>query len=206
MSFKEIIQEQKQIQKNTNKTRSINEYEKQLLFEQVTKSSFLEFINKQIKLNGEFIWADLGSGNELAMREAKYQINNPKLITYSIDMLNINSLEEIIENIKIFNPFERVWSSEELNKKETKDVVKILLKSEYKPDKRIKENVTTVRTPQKADLITGVNSIYYTKQIYETVKNNVLNLKEKGILLFNILDFVYVVRPQDNLDKFKLIN
>lgn len=199
MNLKELKEEQKKVQIGKNRFRSIPFYEYSLDFRRLTGKNIIPYIRQKLDENEEFIWTDLGAGNEFAIREAKYIINNPNFKTYSVDILDKNNIEIIKER---WSRFQHKWSVKELNSISLESAVDLLNKQTYAP-KFFKKNIESVKLPEKADLITAVWVMQYSHNASKVFKNAKNNLKDKGIFMFNTDPFDHVRKEQLFLNNLK---
>lgn len=181
MNLREKQLRQIVIQKNRNRVRAIPQYEESLLFEELTGKKIIPYIQNKLETQGKFSWADFGSGNRFAIKEAKYTINNPNFETYSVDLLEPDSISETIRKWNQFNLF---WQNLSLNNMDLETAIKTISNKEYSPI-HFQEDITQVKIPEKVDLITSVWILPYIPKPNQLIKNINKNLNKNGIYLFN---------------------
>jgi hypothetical protein len=177
-----LEKEQQAVQKFKHRSRTLKQYSYSLQFEELTGNNLETYLTQQLKTKKNFVWADFGCGNQIAIREAKYFFNTPHLKTYSIDILKRDSIGKIINQLIQKN---NVWCCEYLNTIPKKSAIEFLLKNEFEPI-HFKHDIASIILPEKADFITSTYVLPYLKEPYTALEHIVTNLKTGGEFFFSI--------------------
>ncbi|MGM5480562.1 MAG: hypothetical protein ACQESC_03825 [Nanobdellota archaeon] len=176
----DTVSAMKSIQENCNRSKNLSNYNRILEFPHFFNRSLVDILSH--KTTSEFSWADFGSGNQIALREASYYFGSRNFKTYAVDMLELDSEKQILDDL---NRSLFPWSSKELCSYESDSVVvSKLFKPEYDP-LFFNDDIADVVLPEKVDLITSAWVFQYIENVLPAIDNAYSQLKEGGSFLFN---------------------
>lgn len=195
MVFKELdLTEQN---KWAGRSRPLIEYSKLLGFEEDTSfnntSSYDSVLygmkRSYLESNDELVWVDLGCGNEIAQRQAKFflkkdGIEPDRLIAYGVDLYPIDYGMDIdVLKYKYPSEFPEVLG----------DV--------YAPI-RVCEDITNVTFPEAPNLITGIEALQWTEDPLAVFTNAVNQLDLGGFIgLHNIVKIYFTDDNKTVIDR-----
>lgn len=129
--------------------------------------SLEQLVNRIISTRGSGVWAEMGGGGAIAMRQVTSLVKEKdKLTRYNVDISDFD--DRSVKDIEVLR---------ELAKK-----TPTALRLENKP-RRINADMTSVVLPQKADLITSVASVFYLDKPLEAMCNWYNQLNDGGLLV-----------------------
>ncbi|MFP4567592.1 MAG: hypothetical protein ACLFN8_01480 [Candidatus Woesearchaeota archaeon] len=199
MKLKDIIAIQEETQKGKNRSKKLAVYNSILDAQNTLGHTLFNYMSQHIQLNKQFLWADFGAGNQIALREAKYALGK-NLKTYAVDVLERDSDEKILTDLKLQSRTK--WISDDLDKIQDKLALVKLFEQEYAPEEYI-EDIMKVKLNQKMDLITAVWVFRYVSDAMATVDNVIKNLKKGGKLIFTLDEHKYFNKTNINYLKEK---
>ncbi|MFW5865735.1 MAG: methyltransferase domain-containing protein [Nanoarchaeota archaeon] len=175
-----VVSAMKTIQSSKNRSKVLTAYQRVLEFSLFFDLPLVDFLDE--KTTTEFSWADFGSGNQIALREAKYNLDSRPFRTYAVDMLEIDPEEKIVYDLNK-NLFP--WSSRKLASYESdRKVLGELFASYYAPVS-FTDDIADVVLPEKVDLITAAWVFPYIKNPIPAIDNAYNHLNEGGFFVFN---------------------
>jgi hypothetical protein len=131
-----------------------------------TENPILELIRKFTEREGATVWADIGPGYGIALRQGK-AIFRDKLVTYGVDP--VNWFEQLKKDPKAFENFKAVYGEALFSA--DNDFIKLHSRME------------AVLLPEPADLITAYRSLQYSYSPIGTIKQLYNQLKPGGIMI-----------------------
>lgn len=190
MSLKLIKDQTKmQIKGQTDRSRTLKDYSMKyfnFFIEKAREENNPDWTNKGIgkllegviKEKGKAVWVDLGCGNGVAMRGAKMYLHDcgidpNKLHAYGYDVLPID--EKVIAKHIADYP---------------KEFSKRLLRKNYSPN-FFQEDIANAKFPEKPDLVTAIESIFWTEDPLKVFANAASQAKVKSILMINRMGHMY---------------
>lgn len=191
MDFKKLVKQQKKAQKSKNRSKNINFYDHILSTTSLLKQPITDYLTDQINDQNQVSWADLGAGNQIALREAKFLLGSD-INTYSIDLLDMDSNKKIVNSLDLYKHHN--WTINPFNDQSNEHVIDVLMSPHYAP-KHYNDDATKIKLEQKVDLITAVWVFPYIENPLDAFQNNIDNLKDEGKFLFNL--------SEQNLNKNK---
>lgn len=111
------------------------------------------------------IWAEMGGGGAIAMRQITSLVGREKLATFNVDLVDFD--DKTIDHNAL---------------REIAKITPKALRPENKPE-LIRENIEEVKLPQKVDLITSVASVFYLNNPVEAICNWYNQLSDYGLLV-----------------------
>jgi hypothetical protein len=137
----------------------------------------MDFVDAAIATRGECVWADFGSGNNVALRQAKLRLaqagkDPDRLRTYGVDVLPV-SASEIQAHI---NGRPDEYEAE-------------LLEERWAA--HVQADATTVELPEPADIVTGVQLLQWTADPVEIMRNALRQLRSGGTIGMGAMNRVH---------------
>lgn len=200
--------EARQMKDRTNRHRSIRDYEVELFRKNIDVVVVFEgekrlngLLDSIKQKRGKVVWADLGCGHAIALREGKQYFEEKgaleKLITRGYDAIPVNAdvIKEGITKVGLG---------------------KGLIDRKYAP-KIIQADIATAVFEEKPDLVTAVNVLFWTKDPLQVFANAARQMRTGGVICFNnlinikIYDsldtnlFQAIIRSNNGLPGFKII-
>jgi hypothetical protein len=197
-----IPEAQAELQAKTDRNRTLQEYSTILGVRRLAgkeqdptwaTEGLIKLLEDTIRNNGSAVWVDLGCGNGVALRQAKVALKEKgvdisKLRTIGIDLLPVdtNDLRSHIETYP--NLYQDGLDSDE-----------------YAPE-FIQGDMSSVRFPEEADIVTGVETLQWTNDPLAVIGNANKQLKINGVIGLNRTNnILYTDNPSASTDPGQML-
>jgi len=179
MTIAELVQEQTELQVGTERANTLRDYSNNLGLFGISRDHNRKGINKILEdfilKQGHVVWVDLGCGNGAALRQGKEHLartgtDPAKLRAYGFDAMPIG-LAKLREYMQRF----------------PKEFSKDILNPEYSPE-FTQTDITDVRFPEKPDLITCHDVLFWTKDPLKVFLNAAKQANIGAWICLNRLD------------------
>lgn len=172
--LKRLRDEQAEFQTNTVRSRTLSTYSRDF---HMNNKWLNDFIVNLIIYNSKSVYVDLGCGNTIALRQARFLAANlrqdRRLTTYGVDILPAD-----LHKVKI-----------EIERISNLGISKQVLKKKYDPVLII-DNIDSVKFPELADLVTISSALLWTKDPLRAFANAAAQTRVGGVLCANALDVI----------------